>query len=112
MMVSIFIMFYINANQCVVGWLEGLWYSQPIRVQILVLAFIFGFIFGFPAMRIQWEETFPSTTRCLQLLRKFQDDMSAQSFEGAHRGRVCVFAFIGVSVCTVLKKEYWKYASS
>ena len=51
-----------NANQPVVGWLEGLWYPQPTRVQIMLLAFISGFISGFPAMRIQWEETFPSTT--------------------------------------------------
>ena len=53
-------------NQPVGGWLEVLWYLQPIRVQILVLAFIPGFILGFPAMRIQREETFPSTTRCLR----------------------------------------------
>ena len=41
------------ANQLVVGWLEGLWYPQPTRVQILMLAFIPEFISGFPAMRIQ-----------------------------------------------------------
>ena len=46
--------------------LEGLWYPQPIKVQILVLAFISGFISGFPAMWVQWEETFPSTTRRLR----------------------------------------------
>ena len=57
---------WVSVNQHVVGWLEGLWYPQPTRVQILVLAFIPGFISGFPAMRIQWEETFPSTTRCLR----------------------------------------------
>jgi hypothetical protein len=34
--------------------------------------------------------------------RKFQDDMLAQSFGGAHRGRVCVCAFIGVSVCACI----------
>uniref|UniRef100_R7W159 Uncharacterized protein n=1 Tax=Aegilops tauschii TaxID=37682 RepID=R7W159_AEGTA len=34
----------------------------------------------FPAMRIQWEEMFPSKTRCLRRLHKFQDDMPAQSF--------------------------------
>ena len=61
-----------------------------------------GFISGFPAMRFQWEETFPSTTRRLRWLRKSQDDMPAQSFGGAHRGRVCVCAFIGVSVCTCI----------
>ena len=74
------------ANQHVVGWLEGLWYPHPTRVQILVLAFIPGFISGFPAMHIQWEETF----------------LPAQSFGGAHRGRVCVCAFIGVSVCACI----------
>ncbi|EMS56941.1 hypothetical protein TRIUR3_11246 [Triticum urartu] len=42
---------------------RGAMVSQPIRVQILVLAFISGFISGFSAMRIQWEGTFPSTTR-------------------------------------------------
>ena len=29
--------------------------------------------------------------------------MSAQSFGGAHRGRVCVCAFIGVSVCAYIR---------
>ena len=29
-------------------------------------------------------------------------DPPAQSFGGAHRGRVCVRAFIGVSVCTCM----------
>ena len=57
-----------TTNQHVGGWLEVLWYLQPIRVQILVLAFIPGFISRFPVMRIQWEETFPSTTRCLALV--------------------------------------------
>ena len=37
--------------------------SQPTRVQVLVLAFVPEFISGFPAMHIQWEKTFPSTTR-------------------------------------------------
>ena len=95
------------ANQPVVGWLEGQWYPQPTRVQVLVLAFIPGFISGFPAMRVQWEETFPSTTRRLRWLRKSQDDMPAQSLGGAHRGRVCVCAFIGVSVCAYI----WALAS-
>ena len=63
---------------------------------------ISGFISGFPAMRFQWEETFPSTTRRLRWLRKSQDDMSAQSLGGAHRGRVCVCAFIGMSVCVCI----------
>ena len=58
--------FSVSVNQPVVGWLEGLWYPRPTRDQILVLAFILGFISGFPAMHIQWEETFPSTTRCLR----------------------------------------------
>ena len=91
-----------RAWQPMVGWLEGLWYPQPIRVQILMLVFIPGFILGFSAMRIQWEETFLSTTRCLRLHRKFQDDIPTQSFGGAHRGRVCVCAFIGVSVCACI----------
>ena len=80
---------------------------QPTRVQVLVLAFISGFISGFLAMRIQWEETFPSTTRHLRWLRKSQDDMPAQSLGGAHRGRVCVCIFIGMSVCTCI----WALAS-
>src|SRR3990170_5807148 len=75
-----------------------------------------GFISGFPAMRFQWEETFPSTTRRLRWLRKSQDDMPAQSLGGAHRGRVCVCAFIGVSmriymiscVCTDVQKTWMK----
>ena len=53
------------ANQPVVGWLKGLWSPQPTRVQILVLAFISGFISGFrrfisgfPAMCIQWRRRF------------------------------------------------------
>ena len=84
----------INANQPVGGWLEGLWYLQPIRVQALVLAFIPGFISGFSAMRIHWEETFLSTTRCLWWLRKFQDDMPAQFFGDAHRSRMaCVRSY-------------------
>ena len=41
-------------------------------------------------------------------------DLPVQSFEGAHRGRICVCVFIGVSVraccerlrCTVLKKSH------
>ena len=53
-------------NQLVVEWLEGLWYPQATRVHILMLAFIPGFISGFLAMRIQWEESFPSTTRRLR----------------------------------------------
>uniref|UniRef100_A0A453R028 Uncharacterized protein n=1 Tax=Aegilops tauschii subsp. strangulata TaxID=200361 RepID=A0A453R028_AEGTS len=61
-----------------------------------------GFISGFPVMRFQWEETFPSTTRRLWCLRKSQDDMPAQSLGGAHRGRVYVCAFIGVSVCAYI----------
>ena len=58
-------------------------------------------------MRIQWEETFPSTMRCLRWLHKFQDDMLAQSFGGAHRGRgvrVCVHM---VSICACI----WALAS-
>ena len=43
----------LQAHQPVVGWLEGMWYPQPTRVQILVLAFIPRFILGFLAMRIQ-----------------------------------------------------------
>ena len=51
-----------GANQPVFKWLKRLWYPQPTRDQILVLAFI-----------------------------KFQDDMPAQFFGGAHRGRdACV----------------------
>ena len=60
------------------------------------------FISGFLAMRFQWEETFPSTTRRLRWLRKSQDDMPAQSLEGAHKVRVCVCAFIEVSVCAYI----------
>ena len=60
------------------------------------------FISGFPAMHFQREETFPSTTRRLRWVRKSQNDMSAQSLGGAHRGRVCVYAFIGVSVCVCI----------
>ena len=61
-----------------------------------------GLISGFPAMRFQWEETFPLTTRRLRWLRKFQDDMPGQSFGGAHRDRVCVCAFIEVGVCACI----------
>ena len=68
-------------NQPVVGWLERLCYPQPIRVQVLVV---------------------PSMTRCQRWLRKFQDDMSVQSFEDGHTDRVCVYAFIRVSVCTCI----------
>ena len=39
---------YDGRNQPVVGWLEGLWYPQPTRVQVLVFAFIPGLV-----MRIQ-----------------------------------------------------------
>ena len=63
---------------------------------------ISGFISGFPAMRFQWVQTFPSTTRRLRWLRKSQDDMPAQSLGGAHRGRMCVCVFIGVSVCACI----------
>ena len=35
-------------------------------------------------------------------LHKFQDDMPAQSFGCAHRGRMCMCAFIGVSVCACI----------
>ena len=60
-------------------------------------------------MHIQWEEMFPSTTICLRQLHKFQDDMPAQSFEGAHRDNVCVCVhrgecmrvYMSVCVCTV-----------
>jgi hypothetical protein len=45
----------------------------------------------------QWKATPPSAARCLWLLRESQD-MRVQSFEGVHRGRVCVCMFIGVSV--------------
>ena len=38
----------------------------------------------FPAMRIQWDET------------------PTQSFEGGHRSRVCVCAFIGMSLCACI----------
>ena len=57
------------ANMCepTCGWMvRGTVVSQPTMVQVLVLAFIPGFISGFPAMRIQWEEIFPSTTRSLR----------------------------------------------
>ena len=40
--------------------------------------------------------------RRMRRLRKSQDDMPAQSFGGAHRGRVCVYAFIGMSVCAFI----------
>ena len=39
-------------HQPVFGWLEGLWYLQFIRIQVLVLTFIPKIISGFPAMRI------------------------------------------------------------
>ena len=61
---------------------------------------ISGFISGFPTMRFQWEETFRSMMK--QWLRKSQDDMPAQSLRDAQRGRVCVYAFIGVSVCACI----------
>ena len=61
-----------------------------------------GFISGFPAMCFQWEKTFPSTTRLLRWLRKSQDNMPTQSLGSAHRGKVCVCAFIGVSVCACI----------
>lgn len=49
------------AKQHVVEWLERLWYPQPTRIQVLMLAFIPEFILVFPTMRIEWKET--STTR-------------------------------------------------
>ena len=36
-------------------------------------------------------------------LRKTQDDMPAQSFEGAHRDRMCMCAFIRMSVCACIR---------
>ena len=41
------------------------------------------------------------TTRRLWWLRT-QDDMPAQSLKCAHTGRVCVCAFIGVSICVYI----------
>ena len=46
--------------------------------------------------------------------RKLQDDTPAQSFRGAHRGRVCVCVhrgdcmrvYMSACICTVLKKNY------
>ena len=35
-------------------------------------------------------------------LHKFQDDMPAQSFGCAHRGRMCMCVFIEVSVCACI----------
>ena len=54
---------HFSANQSVDGWLERMWYPQPTMVPILVLAFIPEFISEFPAMHIQWDETFPSMTK-------------------------------------------------
>ena len=63
-------------NQPVFEWLEGLWYPHPIRVQILVLA-VGGDV-------------------------PVDDEVLTQSFGGVHRGRVCVYAFIEMSVCTCM----------
>ena len=45
--------------------------------------------FRISGMRVQCEEMFPLTTRRLCWHRQSQDDMSAQSLAGAHRGGVC-----------------------
>ena len=54
-----------HVNQHVVRWLGGQWYPQHTRVQVLMLAFIHEFISGYPVIRVQWKETFPSITRRL-----------------------------------------------
>ena len=92
-----------NVREQTCGWMiTGTVVSQLIKVQILILAFISRFISGFPVIHIQWEETFPSTTRCLRQLHKFQDDMPAQPFGNAHRSSIYVCAFIEMSVCTCI----------
>ena len=99
--------FSVEGNQHVVGWLEGLWYHQPTRVQVQVLASISGFISEFPAMRIQWEETFPSM---LAFIPKFISGFPAMRIQWEETfplslsevliGVGC--AFIGVSVCACI----------
>ena len=65
----------------------------------------------------QW---YPQPTRVAEI-KSLVDDMPAQSFGGAHRDRVCVCAFIEVSVCACIwtlvsvlvlknrKKRIWMY---
>jgi hypothetical protein len=71
---------------------------QPTRIQVLVLAFILDLFQDF------WRCAFSGRRRFRRLrdaygdFVKSQNDMLAQSLEGAHRVRVCVCAFIGVSV--------------
>jgi hypothetical protein len=50
-------------------------------------------------MFVQCEETFPSTS---MIGGSVLDVMPAQYLDGAHRGRVCVRAFVGVSSCACM----------
>ena len=61
-----------------VGWLGGQWCPQPIRIQVLMLAFILN-------------------------LLKSQDNMPAQSIGGAHSSRVCGGEVIVVSICPYVR---------
>ena len=47
-------------------------------------------------------EDVPIDDEAPRWLRKSQDDMPTQSLGGAHRSRVCVCAFIEVSVCACI----------
>jgi hypothetical protein len=54
---------------------------------------------------LQWEATFPSTARRPWRLCQSKDPPNQfldSGFGGAHRGRMCVCAFIEVTVCTCL----------
>ena len=55
-----------KANQPVVDLVKWAVVSAPHQGSNPVARIIPGFISGFPAMRFQWEETFPSTTRRLR----------------------------------------------
>jgi hypothetical protein len=89
--------------------LGGQWYPQPTRVQVLVLTFILDLFQNFRRCAFSGRRRSRRLRGAYGNFVKSQDDMPAQSFEGAHRGRVCVCAFIGVSVCAYIYERLRLY---
>ena len=82
-----------------VGWLGGWLYPQPIRVQTPCLTKGIAYRRNFLSVRgdVPVDSEAPVVT-----FVNLETDPPAQFLEGAHRGRMCVCAFIGVSVCACI----------
>jgi hypothetical protein len=74
------------------------------KIQILLFAPFFEFILGFSGVIHYSGNDVPVDNEAPVATSRISRFAGAQSFEGVHRGRVCVRVFIGVSVRACCKR--------